>query len=104
VAFDLLGTATAFSSPNVVEAHSVAIDCAGRVLAAGSSFVDGQTTAALARFQPNGALDTNFATSGVVTWEAGAYSSFARVRALPDGRALVGGVASKAFVVARYLR
>jgi len=101
-AFDEHGTATAFSSPSVLDAHSVAIDCAGRVFAAGSKAVGGRTTAALARFQPTGALDTSFAKSGVAIWEAGEYSSFSRVRGLPDGRVLVAGVASKAFVVARY--
>jgi len=104
LAFDQYGTATAFSSSPVIEVNSVAVDRAGRVVAVGSKGVEGRSAAALARFQPTGALDTSLTPTGILIWYPGDYSSFSRVRVLPDGRVLAGGVASKAFVIARYLQ
>jgi len=57
------------------EANSVAIDPAGRIVAAGASRVGGQTGFALVRYRPNGALDPSFSGDGKARTVFGAHST-----------------------------
>jgi uncharacterized delta-60 repeat protein len=103
IAFDENAAVTAFARSGL-STKSVAFDCAGRVLAAGVASIDMRNAGALARHLWNGKLDPNFASSGVAAWASSEHTQFARVFALPDGRALVGGGSLKAFAFARYLQ
>ncbi len=64
----------------------------GKILAGGRSGPLGRHNFALARFLPNGALDTTFGTAGKVTTDfAGRDDSIEALTLLPDGRILAVG-------------
>jgi uncharacterized delta-60 repeat protein len=64
----------------------------GKLLAGGRSGSLGTHNFALARFLPNGALDTSFGTAGKVTTDfAGRDDSIEALAILPDGRILAAG-------------
>jgi uncharacterized delta-60 repeat protein len=64
----------------------------GKLLAGGRSGPVGTHNFALARFLPNGALDTTFGTAGKVTTDfAGRDDSIEALAVLPDGRILAAG-------------
>jgi uncharacterized delta-60 repeat protein len=80
-------------------ANAIAIQSGGRILLAGTSYPGGL---ALARYMPDGALDSSFGTQGVVTGPEGAASA---VAVQPDGRIVVAGRLTEPdsdFAVLRY--
>jgi uncharacterized delta-60 repeat protein len=52
---------------NVDEAHGVLLQPDGKIVAVGASSAAGRVAFALARYEPNGALDATFGTGGKVT-------------------------------------
>ena len=96
-------------------AFRVAIDRQGRILTAGDAFVGvgaGLYDIALARYLPNGTLDSSFGNSGIVLTNAGPGDSDDDAQGLaiqPNGAILVGGSAAPTaftldsdFMVARF--
>lgn len=80
--------------------YALAIQSDGKILVAGSSGVD----FALARYLPDGSLDSSFDTDGKVTTDFGASDRSKAVAIQADGKILVAGVtpAGWNFALARY--
>ena len=90
-------------------ANAVAIDTAGRIVASGESDrPDAESGFGLARYKPDGSLDTSFDGDGKLTTPiAGAPYAVARSLVIdPDGRIVAGGWGTtdngEAFVLTRY--
>jgi len=80
----------------------------GKILVAGVAEVGGQKDIALARYHPGGARDNTFGNDGKVTVDFdGAFDGARGVAIQPDGKILVGGVATingtRHFALARFL-
>lgn len=74
------------------EAHAVALQPDGKIVAAGFTMNDGVRKIALVRYLANGTLDTAFGAGGKVTTLIGSINAEGRdVVLLADGRILVGG-------------
>ena len=96
------------------EANSVAIQSDGKVVAAGFSYTGTHKVFALARYNPNGSLDTTFNPNsangpfpGVVTTTIGSVDDEIRSVAIqPDGKIVAAGIsnngAQKVFAMVRY--
>src|SRR5437899_2996876 len=78
----------------------------GRIIAAGSSLNSASVSSfALARYDPNGILDTSFGVSGkVITAFPAGSSDAVQVIVQPDGRAVAVGGAGGSFALARYTK
>jgi len=100
--FDGDGQVTTDFGGNQDGAYAVAIQTDGRIVAAGSSSPDVYTEYfALARYNPDGSLDSTFDGDGLAITDAG----FARVRELAlqsDGKIVAAGDGSPNSVLARY--
>jgi uncharacterized delta-60 repeat protein len=103
--------ATYFTWNSQDAAYAVAIQSDGKIVAAGDCFgTDYHDHFALARYKPNGSLDTTFGSLGKVTTEFTTRSddvAFA-VAIQPDGRIVAAGrfspsTISSQFALARYL-
>jgi hypothetical protein len=83
----------------------VAVQPDGRILATGSSTIDGQTALAVARYLPDGRLDTTFGGDGLVlTRLDGSFDdSGASVLRLGDGRIVIAGADTSFAPEHRYL-
>jgi uncharacterized delta-60 repeat protein len=97
-------TATPFATPDgpaEVDAHALGIDSAGRIVAAGRTallFVGGHY--AVARYLPDGSLDTGFSGDGRILGRFGTRSRASEVRdlaLLEDGRIVVAGASRRSF-------
>jgi uncharacterized delta-60 repeat protein len=101
----LVGPAQAASNSG---AEAVAIQSDGRIVAAGWGDRGFATTFGLARYQPNGSLDTSFGRRGIVTTPIGKDAQAKAGALQPDGKIVVAGhgggyFSSRDFAVARYL-
>lgn len=77
------------------KAYAVAIQSDGKILVGGCSVVGGYNDFAAIRYTPGGLLDTTFNTSGkAVVPVLSASDTAYGIAALPDGKILVGGIAS----------
>jgi uncharacterized delta-60 repeat protein len=89
------------------EASALTIDPEGRlVLAGGTNFFgvpQQQRGFQVARYLPDGTIDTSFAGIGIVRTDTDRLLSATAVSVLPDGRIVVGGIAKSGFGLARYL-
>ena len=75
---------------------SIAIQSDGKLVVAGSNFLDGTYSIALARYNTNGSLDTSFGVAGKVrTSLAGDSSGASSVAVLRDGKLIVAGEVSR---------
>jgi uncharacterized delta-60 repeat protein len=87
-------------------ANAVIIQTDGKIIAIGSSFNGSNFDFALARYNPDGSLDTSFGTGGKVTTPIGAGSDTATAAALqPDGKIVVAGASlgtNSDFALVRY--
>jgi uncharacterized delta-60 repeat protein len=85
------------------EAHAMAIDSQGRIVAAG---IADNGLFALARYRPNGRLDTSFSRNGKKVTSFGHFAQANSVAIDPQGRIVAGGLirspAGMDFVLARY--
>jgi uncharacterized delta-60 repeat protein len=78
-------------------ANAVAVQADGKIVVAGAVFTDPQrrgSNFALARFNPDGSLDSNFGTNGLLTTNLGATSQIKALAIQPNGRIVVAGIAS----------
>jgi uncharacterized delta-60 repeat protein len=84
---------------------AVTLQADGKIVAAGNSSVVGvfSVSFALARYNPNGSLDSTFGSGGtVLTSFGGPLSAAADVVVQPDGKIVAVGVAGSDFGIARY--
>src|SRR3954447_10808353 len=110
------GRVSTLTSPDTFVARAVAVQPDGRIVVAGYSCgtgtcgPTGDSSFRIVRYTADGGLDTDFGMGGMVTTPIGAGRSQAYdVLVRPDGRIVVGGVASMdlsdpgSFALARYL-
>ena len=100
---------TTFSEafPSFEAAQATVLQPDGKVIAAGWSDAnlheDGGFDFALARYHPDGSLDSTFGTNGKVLTDFGAFVDFGFAIALQrDGKLLAAGVSDGDFAIARY--
>jgi uncharacterized delta-60 repeat protein len=99
---------TDIASNNIDEARALVRQTDGRLVAAGFAVGPAGTfDFALARYNPDGALDPSFGTGGTVTTDIGGGDDFAHALAVQaDGKLVAAGVAPTAtglaFALARY--
>jgi uncharacterized delta-60 repeat protein len=85
------------------EAHAVAIQGDGKIVAAGLAVVSGIFDFALARYRADGSLDTIFSGDGKVTTDfAGDFDVANGVVIQANGRIVAAGFAGDDFALARY--
>ena len=108
----LVTTHIGSSGNDAARATAVALQADGKIVAAGWSVTSstGHRSFALARYQPNGSLDTTFSGDGLVITDVGSgdrHDVFALVIQPHDGRLVVAGLArddngASDFALARY--
>ena len=82
---------TAFPSA-WASAEDIAVQADGKLVAVGTSGTPPSRQFAVARYNPDGSLDTGFGSGGLVTTSVGAGESHAAAVAIqPDGKIVVGG-------------
>lgn len=89
------------------EAHSVAIQSDGKIIAAGYAWNGLNYDFALARYNADGSLDTSFDGDGIVTTDSGLISNFTRCLAIQaDGKIIAAGYSTTGsnsdFTIVRY--
>jgi uncharacterized delta-60 repeat protein len=88
------------------EARSVSLDPQGRIVVAGYALIAASYDFALARYNPNGVLDTSFNGTGEVTTPIGAADQVNAVAIDSQGRIVAAGVSNNGsnddFAVTRY--
>jgi uncharacterized delta-60 repeat protein len=99
--FDSDGMATT-DFGNYDQAYSVAVQADGKILVAGSSETYPNGDFALARYNPDGTLDTTFSGDGKVTTNFGSSARGYSVTVQGDGQILVAGFSGGNFALARY--
>lgn len=85
---------TDFSGPAYDQARRVVLDAQGRAVVLGSTDAGGDENLALARFNPDGALDLTFGQDGRVVVKRPEYQQAQDLFLDADGRIYVGGFAS----------
>ncbi len=99
---------TNFSSSSYEWANGVAIDSSGRIVTAGSAYLSGGGRFAVARYKPNGSLDTGFSGDGkvVTNFPASTGEGAEAVAIDSSGRIVAAGYANLSggarFALARY--
>jgi uncharacterized delta-60 repeat protein len=86
-------------------ANAIAVRPDGKLVLAGDSRIGGSLVVALARYNPNGSLDTSFNGTGKVTTAIGSTSAAHELALQPDGKVVVTGVGTNGtirFALARY--
>src|SRR5439155_568658 len=87
-------------------ATAVAVQPAGKLVVAGRAWNGSQEAFALARYNPNGSLDTGFNGSGKVTTAISDYDAATALALQPDGKLVAAGVSTYSnkfdFALARY--
>lgn len=91
-------------APNAQEiANSVVIQPDGKIVAAGTVFINNNNDFGIVRLHPNGAPDDSFDGDGKTTTNTGGFFDSARtVALLSDGKIIAAGDSSGSFVVVRY--
>lgn len=70
------------------DAYSIALDAVGRIVVAGESNADYESSMLLLRYNPDGSMDNSFGNGGMLT---GNLSSARSVVIQPDGKIVIGG-------------
>ena len=83
-------------------AQDAAIQQDGKIVVAGTTFNGMDNDFALARFHPDGSLDTGFGTDGIVTSNFGNSDNGNSLTLQPDGKIIVVGISNTDFAIARY--
>ena len=83
-------------------AHGVAIQADGKIVAAGDSLGGSGFDFALARYNPNGSLDTSFSGDGKQTTDFGGSEAASGVKLQSDGKIVAVGGDDSDFALARY--
>jgi uncharacterized delta-60 repeat protein len=104
--FDGDGKVTTDFAGDFDRADAVAIQGDGKVVAAGLATVSGTEDFALARYNPDGSLDTTFSGDGKVTTDFGEFEQGLAVAIQGDGKIVTAGTAAVSgnfdFALARY--
>jgi uncharacterized delta-60 repeat protein len=105
--FNGTGKVTTAIGPGADEARGLVVQPDGKLVVAGGSWNGSQGVFALARYNPNGSLDTSFNGTGkVMTTAIGFYDSGLALELQPDGKLVMAGTSSKGpnwvFALARY--
>jgi uncharacterized delta-60 repeat protein len=86
--------------------YAVAVQSDGKIVVTGSGIIGGGTRLVVARYNPDGTLDTGFGTAGKASTDFGAgYAEGRAIAVQTDGKIVVGGFANSAnndFAFARY--
>jgi uncharacterized delta-60 repeat protein len=83
-------------------AHGVAIQADGKIVAVGESLGSSGFDFALARYNPNGSLDTSFSGDGKQTTDSGGSEAASGVKLQSDGKIVAVGSDDADFALARY--
>jgi uncharacterized delta-60 repeat protein len=88
--------------------HVLMLQSDGKIILSGGAMTDNNYDFVLVRFNSDGAPDTSFGTSGIVTtnFASGPHPSGEETAGgiiQPDGKIVVGGYSNKKFALARYL-
>jgi uncharacterized delta-60 repeat protein len=89
-------------------AYALALQPDGKLVAGGDSLNGSQVVIALARYYPNGSLDTSFNGTGKVTTAIGSVAGLNELALQPDGKLVAAGTGNngpgsqQAFSLARY--
>jgi uncharacterized delta-60 repeat protein len=95
---------TAFNSGGVAEVATHVVEASGRILAAGYSRKGTKSDFALARYNPNGSLDTSFSGDGLTSVDFDNSSDIAFGMALDSqSRAVLVGGSDERCAIARFL-
>jgi uncharacterized delta-60 repeat protein len=105
--FNGTGKVTTAIGPGNDYAYALAVQPDGKLVVAGRSYNGSNDDLALARYNPNGSLDTSFNGTGKVTTAIGAGDDSADALALqPDGKIVAAGYSyngsAEVFTLARY--
>jgi uncharacterized delta-60 repeat protein len=105
--FNGTGTVTTAIGSGNDNAYALALQPDGKIVLAGRSYNGSQDVFALARYNPNGKLDTNFNGTGKVTTAIGSSGDSANALALqPDGKIVAAGSSNNGtqdvFALVRY--
>jgi len=105
--FNTTGMVTTAIGSHNDQAHALAIQADGKLVAAGYSDNGTQDVFALVRYNPDGSLDTTFNSTGMVTTAIGGKGDQARALAIqPDGKLVAAGSSytgtQNKFALARY--
>jgi uncharacterized delta-60 repeat protein len=87
------------------EAYALALQPDGKLVAAGLSRTGSGAVFALARYNPNGSLDTSFGSGGKVTTAIGIQDDAIALAQQPDGKLVAAGYSynpQRVFALARY--
>src|SRR5688572_28114950 len=107
ITFDTDGKVTTDFAGDIDLAYAVAIQRDGKIVAAGVAVISGTNDFAVARYNPDGSLDTTFDTDGLVTTDFGAgLDQASGVTIQGDGKIVAAGRAvvsgNRHFALARY--
>ena len=94
--FNTTGMVTGFAAGS--HAYAVKVDGLGRITAAGDDGGD----FALARYEPDGSLDTGFGSSGTITTDFGSGDWAFSIALTSDGGVIAAGTSGSSFALARY--
>jgi uncharacterized delta-60 repeat protein len=99
------GIATWGDPGTVSRGRGIAVQCDGKVVVAGVTNVGGDPSDLMvARFNPDGGLDTSFASAGIFTVSPGSLGAAGwDVAVQPDGKIVVVGYSAEALVGASFL-
>jgi uncharacterized delta-60 repeat protein/uncharacterized repeat protein (TIGR01451 family) len=102
--FDTDGKVTTDFAGDIDLAYGLTIQGDGKIVAAGRAVVSGNRNFALARYNPDGSLDTVFSGDGKVTTDfSGSFAQAYAVAIQGDGKIVAAGFAGADFALARYL-
>jgi uncharacterized delta-60 repeat protein len=94
---------TDFGAGSIQQAHALAIQPDGRIIAAGWSLESGSFDFALARYNRDGSLDQSFGSGGKVLTDIGPFGGTAQAVAIePDGKIVAAGDNFGGFALVRY--
>jgi uncharacterized delta-60 repeat protein len=96
------GIVTTAIRTNLDRIHALALDGAGRIVAAGDTTVSSDDRFALVRYQPSGAPDPMFGAGGIVTTPIGTSATASALALDAAGRIVVAGTSDGHIAVARY--
>ncbi|HEY9403357.1 MAG TPA: carboxypeptidase regulatory-like domain-containing protein [Pyrinomonadaceae bacterium] len=82
--------------------NDVVIQTDGKIVAAGTTFTSNNSEIALARYNPDGALDTSFDSDGKVTTNVFGANSADAVALQADGKIVAAGATGNLFALVRY--
>ncbi len=103
ISFSIDGKVTTSIGSSSAQAQSIAIQNDDKIVVAGSAWMSNHYDFALARYNPDGSLDTSFDGDGRVTTAVGSFIDYASSMTIQnDGKIVVVGHSSHNFALVRY--